>query len=252
MTEVQSVSILDRTEELSFEAVDSAAALSLIANGVLVLKQQLAASELEGPKHAYIMHRRVTIPRRAAGRAVRAIGGDTKLYRKLRVSTIAADPRKLPWYMKSAQPVVDTINKLDSELFEFSAITDIYSPADLNIATFFASEDSDAVKEHQDSRGATNLAYAPQLHPTLWQIHTFDLEDPTPPAPVAYTFQTEPGDIVALTQRRGPAPAMTPKFGESAVRFSKNSSLIHSCVRLSAGRRFGMGIFYQEVAEQIT
>lgn len=241
----------DRTTELRFASIDEGAVETLLNNRVLILGDTLGSTELKGIETAYIASRRHDLLHRMAGRALLEAGfGKTDLYKRLRVSDIKLDLENPAQHMIAAMPAIDTIRELNAQFFEYQALLDIYGNSELNLALFGLSRTKDAFGEHQDSRGATGLAYAAQFKPTKWQIHKLTPSNPHPPAPLDFTFTTETGDIVVLMQREGACPPSIP-YRESGSHFYEDASLIHSGVNLSWDPRYIMGVFNQQVAETL-
>ncbi len=247
----------DKTESISFNDVKEETVPVLLEEGVVVIKGLVSAVYLDGIKKAFHSSRRHDLPRRISGKLMALSGmGNTKLYKNTRVSDIAYDPTNLPKYMQSAQPVLSTIIDLNSKFFENTLISDIYGIRTLNLAHFFVSPaDGPAIGEHQDSQGATGLAFAPQTQPTLWHIHRFIQRgnfDGTsiPPFPVDFSFNTEAGDVVVLAERRGRCPDKV-EFREGTSRYYRDGSRIHSGENLTGLDRYGMGVFHQEIMETI-
>jgi hypothetical protein len=152
--------------------------------------------------------------------------------------------------MSAAMPAVEAIVDLNAQFFRNSQVAERYSRSTLNTAIFGISRGDEAFSEHQDSLGATGLAFAAQQKPALWRIHKFVQDYPYPPAPIDYTFATNAGDVVVLMQREGPAP-QTVSYRQSSRQFEPDGSLIHSGINIDVGDRFIMGVFSQEVDETI-
>ncbi len=238
----------DKTEKLSFNAVDDASIQALLENRIIVIKHRLSNVALDGIGTAFENARRRALPRRLVGRAIKEAGfEDTSLYRKIRVSDIAGNPNLLPKHMNTAQPAANQIVALNNEFFKQTPIVDRYGIRELNLAFLFVSRDASAFNEHQDGQGATGLGYASQTRPTKWTIHEFV---PSRPAPPSFTFDTERGDVVVLMEREGACPATVP-FRQGTREYFEDGSLIHSGSNPNGSVRYGMSIFHGEILETI-
>lgn len=244
--------IPDRTTKVSFERVDHESAYFLLDNGVVVFKKSVPAEAVGGVVTAYERHRKLQLPRRAAAKALVKIGlGDSRAHELIRAKAVEANAERLPIHMRCAQIAIDAATELNRNLFSLPEIFMRYGGRkELNLARFALSIAEEAFPPHQDSRGNTGLAYAEQILPTLWQIRNGQPEQPIPETPIAYCFETEPGDIVVLTERVGECPDFIPLV-QGEREFFHDGSVIHGGLNFTGEPRYGLGLFHQEQAETI-
>lgn len=240
---------IDRTAELTFDSVTEECVDTLLHEHVVIMKAVVPLDAKEGVAAAYHADRRRMIHRRLAARAVSAFGFDEEsgLYRRVQAPDVSASLEDLPRHMRSILPAVEPMQALNQEFGQYERIKRRYDELKLNLALLGLSWSDEAFPEHQDSRGTTGLSYAAQFTRTGWSIHHFV---PEPPAPVAYTFETEPGDVVVQTEREG-LPPSTVGYREGGRRFYANASLIHSGIRLDDSWRYTLALFQEDRPESL-
>lgn len=242
----------DRTQELSFERGDPRIVDNLLENRLALVKAVLTDAELDGVAQAYRTRRALVAHRRLALRAVTGLGFDesSAVFQAIRPASIEADPRRLPLSLRTARAAVNKVMAVNDELFRDTRLQDVYGGnRPLTVATFPASfphvSDNEGFPLHQDSIGVTGLGYGVQPLPTTWEVYAWA---PTLPLDVAYNFETERGDLVVLTERVGPCPNAIPRL-QGRELFVEDGSEIHRGINETGLRRYGLGMFHQELAE---
>ncbi len=242
-------SIPDRTNELSFDKVDDNAVNTLLAVGVVVMKNVVSAEGLSGIATAYKQSRRLALPRRLTARAIAVAGaGDSALYNTIKAKPVESRLPGFPLHMRSARQALTEVNQLHGQLFEHPAIQQRYPGAvDLNQAAFPINVGSEAFPLHQDTQGVSGLGYAVQPTRTRWQIH--EVMD-RKPGPISFTFDTEPGDTTVLLERQGPEPKQM-QAEQGYYDMAPDGSLPHSGINLEARNRYGIGLFHLDYIEEV-
>ena len=242
-----------RTSEVSFERGDPDLTDTLLENRLVVIKGALTDNEVEGVATAYKLKRATLIPQRLALKAITAAGGskENRLFRVIEPKPIEVDAQRLPLLLKAGQRAVSKIIAINAELFRDPRLLAMYGEEkQLTVANFPASfphiSGNEAFPLHQDSIGVSGLGYGMQPLPTTWSVYKWA---PRLPLEIAYTFDTERGDLVALTQRTGACPDIIPRAQGNTV-FDEGGSEIHSGVNETGLRRYGLGMFHQERAEE--
>lgn len=241
----------DRTSELSFGEVNSDCADTLFYNKIVVVKGQLPLESEAGVAAAYHAARKKMLHRRIPSRILEEAGlGKNRLYRKIQAKDVKANPYELPEHMQSAQQAVEALLGVHGLFAVDEKIRAFYHDANLsqNLALFALSLSNIAFGPHQDNQGKAGLAEAAQFKPTVWTVHQLG---PAAPAPAAYTFRTEPGDIVVLKERQGPCPTEAPIFRTGEHTFMPDGSAIHSGLNITGEPRYGLGLFNEQIEERV-
>ncbi len=240
---------LDRTAELSFESVNDDAVNTLLAVGVVVMKNIVSPEGLSGIATAYKNARRLALPRRLTARAIALAGaGDSPLHNAIKAKPVESRLPGFPVHMRSARQAFTEVNQLHSQFFDHPAIQQRYPGAvDLNQAAFPINVGDEAFPLHQDTQGVSGLGFAVQPNRTRWQIH--EVVD-RKPGPVSFTFDTEPGDTTVLLERQGPEPKQM-QAEQGYYDMAPDGSLPHSGINLEQRNRYGMGLFHLDYIEEM-
>lgn len=242
--------VTDKTAELSFFSVNEACVERLLGVGVVVMKDVVSVDALEGIAHAYRAARRHALPRRIAARAIAASGnGETKLYRTFAAKPVSTRNPDMPRHMRSITPAIQQLDSLADRFFEHQAIANRYPKSRaLNQIALPINRGHEAFPRHQDSNAMSGLGFAVQPTLTRWHIHT--VNDNIPGLP-AYTFTTEPRDVVVLAERSGPAPSQM-HADRGYFDIAEDGSVVHSGVNLENRPRYGLGAFHLDYVDIIT
>lgn len=243
----------DLTSELSFDAPTTSCVDALLQYRVAVIKGVLwpnPARYEQGVLEAYHGARFRMSHLRAASRLVSWAGyEDTRFSKTVRPPDVRVDPLNLPRHMRSAQPAIDGLLAVHSNLTLDSRLRERYSNLETNLALFNLSNrqrPTEAFVPHQDNQGVTGLGVSGQLRRTLWRIYG-PVTHPCAPQtlPIAFEFHTDPGDAVVLMEREGARPITVPyREGETLV--YPDGSPVHGGLKGDAIPRPQVTLFTEE------